>query len=70
MPGARAASQLLAAVSGFFMFLRLNRYRIVAVTPQRVLILDAGRASMTDSLRVAAELPGRPGSARHRACGT
>jgi hypothetical protein len=43
--GAQTASQLLAAVSGFFLFLRLNRYRIVAVTSQRVLILDAaGRA--------------------------
>jgi hypothetical protein len=44
--GAQTASQLLAAVSGFFMFLRLNRYRILVITPQRVLILDAGRDSM------------------------
>ncbi len=55
--GAQTASQLLAAVSGFFMFLGLNRYRIVAVTSQRVLILDAGRASMKTAFGVVAELP-------------
>jgi hypothetical protein len=55
--GAQTASQLLAAVSGFFMFLHLNRYRIVAVTSQRVLILDAGRASMKTACGVVAELP-------------
>jgi hypothetical protein len=54
---AQTASQLLAAVSGFFMFLRLNRYRIVAVTSQRVLILDAGWASMKTARGVVAELP-------------
>ena len=63
--GARTASQLLAAVSGFFLFLRLNRYRIVAVTSQRVLILDAGWAGMTTACGVVAELPRstRPGPA-------
>jgi hypothetical protein len=55
--GAQTASQLLAAVSGFFLFLRLNRYRIVAVTSQRVLILDAGWASMKAACGVVAELP-------------
>ena len=34
--GAQTASQLVAAVSGVFLFLGLNRYRIVAVTSQRV----------------------------------
>jgi hypothetical protein len=55
--GAQTASQLVAAVSGVFLFLGLNRYRIVAVTPQRVLILDAGRASMKTAHGVVAELP-------------
>jgi hypothetical protein len=55
--GAQTASQLVAAVSGVFLFLGLNHYRIVAVTPQRVLILDAGRASMKTARGVVAELP-------------
>jgi hypothetical protein len=55
--GAQTASQLLAAVTGVFMFLGLNRYRIVVVTSQRVLILDAGRASMKTARGVVAELP-------------
>ena len=57
MPGARTASQVLAAVSGFFMFLHLNRYRIIVIIPQRVLILDAGPDSMRTARGVAAELP-------------
>jgi hypothetical protein len=55
--GAQTASQLVAAVSGVFLFLGLNRYRIIAVTPARVLILDAGRASMKTAHGVVAELP-------------
>jgi hypothetical protein len=55
--GAQTASQLVAAVTGVFLFLGLNRYRIVAVTSQRVLILDAGRASMKTARGVVAELP-------------
>ena len=55
--GAQTASQLLAAVGGFFMFLHLNRYRILVITPQRVLILDAGRDNMRTARGVVAELP-------------
>jgi hypothetical protein len=55
--GAQTASQLLAAVTGVFMFLGLNRYRIFVITAQRVLILDAGRASMKTAHGVVAELP-------------
>jgi hypothetical protein len=55
--GAQTSSQLLAAVTGVFMFLGLNRYRIVVITSQRVLILDAGRASMKTARGVVAELP-------------
>jgi hypothetical protein len=57
--GAQTASQLLAAVTGVFMFLNLNRYRIVVVTSQRVLVLDAGRASMKTAHGLVAELPRR-----------
>ena len=57
VPGARTASQVLAAVSGFFMFLHLNRYRIIVIIPQRVLILDAGPDSMRTARGVAAGLP-------------
>jgi hypothetical protein len=55
--GAQTASQLVAAISGVFLFLGLNRYRIVVITSQRVLILDAGRASMKTAHSVVAELP-------------
>jgi hypothetical protein len=55
--GAQTASQLVAEVGGVFRLLGLNRYRIVAVTSQRVLILDAGPASMTTAHGVVAELP-------------
>jgi hypothetical protein len=54
--GAQTASQLMAELGGVFRLLGLNRYRIVAVTSQRVLILDAGRASMTTACGVVAEL--------------
>jgi hypothetical protein len=55
--GAQTASQLLAAVSGVFLFLNLNRYRIVLVTSRRVLVLDSGRASMKAAHGIVAELP-------------
>ena len=68
--GARTASQVLAAVSGFFMFLHLNRYRIIVIIPQRVLILDAGPDSLRTARGGRPSCRDRPGSARHRACGT
>ncbi len=55
--GAQTASQLLAAVTGVFMFLNLNRYRIVVVTSQRILILDSGKATMKTAHGIVAELP-------------
>ena len=55
--GAQTASQLVAAVSGVFLFLGLNRYRIIAVTPTRIVVLDAGKASMTKARGVVTELP-------------
>ncbi len=55
--GAQTASQWLAALTGVFMFLGLNRYRILAVTPTRIVVLDAGKASMTKARGVVTELP-------------
>jgi hypothetical protein len=55
--GAQTASQWLAVLTGIFAFLGLNRYRIFVVTPARVLVLDAGKASMKKARGVVAELP-------------
>ena len=55
--GAQTASQWLAALTGVFMFLGLNHYRILAVTPTRIVVLDAGKASMTKARGVVTELP-------------
>src|SRR5580693_3891434 len=43
--GAQTASQWLAALTGVLVFLGLNEYRIIAVTPSRIVVLDAGRVS-------------------------
>lgn len=40
-----------------FAFLSLNRYRILAVTPTRILVLDAGKVSMSKARSVVTELP-------------
>jgi hypothetical protein len=55
--GAQTASQWLAALTGIFVFLGLNRYRIFVVTPARVLVLDAGKVSMKKARGVVTELP-------------
>src|ERR1700689_4024455 len=55
--GPQTASQWLAAVTGIFVFLGLNRYRILAVTPDRILVLDAGKTSMSKARGVVTELP-------------
>jgi hypothetical protein len=55
--GAQTASQWLAALTGMFLFLGLNRYRIIAVTPTRIVVLDAGKASMSKARGVVMELP-------------
>jgi hypothetical protein len=58
--GAQTASQWLAALGGIlivFAFMTLNRYRIFVVTPQRILVLDAGKMSMKKARGVVAELP-------------
>lgn len=55
--GAQTASQWLAALTGIFVFLGFNHYRIVAVTPDRIVVLDAGKASMKKARGVVTELP-------------
>jgi hypothetical protein len=55
--GAQTASQWLAALTGIFVFLGLNRYRILAVTPTRIVVLDAGKTSMKKARGVVMELP-------------
>jgi hypothetical protein len=55
--GAQTASQYLAALGSVFIFLGLNRYRILAVTPQRIVVLDAGKMSMSKAKGVVGELP-------------
>ena len=53
----QTASQFLAALGGIFFFLGLNRYRIFVVTPDRILVLDAGKFSMAKAKGVVTELP-------------
>ena len=55
--GAQTASQWIAALTGIFVFLGLNHYRILAVTPNRILVLDAGKTSMKKARGVVMELP-------------
>jgi hypothetical protein len=55
--GAQTASQYVAALGGIFFFLGLNRYRILVATPQRILVLDAGKFSMKKARGVVGELP-------------
>src|ERR1700733_4011444 len=55
--GAQTASQWLAAITGVFVFLGFNHYRILAVTPSRIVVLDAGKTSMKKARGVVMELP-------------
>jgi hypothetical protein len=55
--GAQTASQYVAAIGGVLFFLGLNRYRIFVATPQRILVLDAGKFSMKKAKGVVTELP-------------
>jgi hypothetical protein len=55
--GAQTASQYVAAFAGIFFFLGLNRFRILVATPQRILVLDAGKLSFKKGRSVLTELP-------------
>jgi hypothetical protein len=54
---AQTASQWLAIMTGIIFFPLVNRYRIVAVTPQRIVVLDAGKSSLKKARGVVMELP-------------
>ncbi|HST80241.1 MAG TPA: hypothetical protein VLL08_00730 [Kineosporiaceae bacterium] len=54
---AQTASQYVAALGGIFFFLGLNRYRILVATPERILVLDAGKMSFKKARGVVTELP-------------
>jgi hypothetical protein len=55
--GAQTASAWLAGLTGFLVFLSFNKYRIIAVTPTRIVVLDAGKTSMKKARGVVTELP-------------
>jgi hypothetical protein len=55
--GAQTASQWLAGLTGVLVFLSFNRYRIIAVTPARIVVLDAGKTSVKRARGVVTELP-------------
>jgi hypothetical protein len=55
--GAQTASQYLLAMTGFFLFPLINRYRIIAITSERILVLDTGRMGMKKARGVVTELP-------------
>ena len=55
--GAQTVSQYLFALTGGLIFLLMNHYRIVVVTAQRIVILDAGKLGMRKARGVVGELP-------------
>ena len=55
--GAQTVSQYLWLLTGGIIFLSMNRYRIVAVTAQRILVLDAGKLGVRKAKGVVTELP-------------
>ena len=55
--GAQTVSQYMFMLTGGVIFLAMNRYRIVVVTPQRILVLDAGKMGMGKARGLVAELP-------------
>ena len=55
--GAQTASPLTAPLIGSLIALVINRYRIVAVTDRRILVLDAGKWTQRTARAVVSELP-------------
>ena len=55
--GAQTGSQYMVALTGVIFFFLVNRYRIIVATPQRILVLDAGRWSQKKARGVVTELP-------------
>ena len=55
--GAQTASRWLLPLTGFVFFPLVNNYRIVVVTTERIVVLDAGRSSMKRARRALGQLP-------------
>jgi hypothetical protein len=55
--GAQTASPMMMPLVGWIITLIVNKYRIFAVTDQRILVLDAGKWSMARARGVVTELP-------------
>src|ERR1700744_6277352 len=65
--GAQTHSQWMVPLTGFIFFYVINKYRIFAVTPQRIVVLDAGRQGMKKARGVVTELPRSTPSRRREA---
>ena len=61
MIGTQTASQWLAALTGVFVFLGFNHYRILAVTPTRIVVLDAGKSRVLETASIHPATPARDG---------
>jgi hypothetical protein len=55
--GGQTVSQYLFALTGGIIFYSMNRYRMIVVTPQRILVLDTGKFGMRKARGIVAELP-------------
>jgi len=55
--GAQTVSQYLFALTGGIIFYSMNRYRMVVVTPRRILVLDTGKFGLGKARGIVAELP-------------
>jgi len=55
--GAQTASNWMLPLTGYIFFRFINDYRIVAVTPQRIVVLDAGKSSIKKARGIVTELP-------------
>ena len=55
--GSQTVSQYMFVLTGGLIFLLMNRYRIVVVTRQRIVILDAGKLGWRKARGVVGELP-------------
>jgi Bacterial PH domain len=53
----QTVSQWLIVMTGFILFLVLNRYRMVVATSQRIIVFDSGKWSMKKAQSVLFELP-------------
>jgi hypothetical protein len=55
--GAQTASPMMLPLVGWIITMFINKYRIIAVTSQRILVLDAGKMSVKRARSIVTELP-------------